>query len=146
MGLSVEAASVQFLEAVRNRTPAAQPAIHSRSHDADCTAVTLGLGLALRHCDGEQLLKLNQTYAPSDGQGGPGSEYVLRKTYGDESHRKNLERLLNQADEYRSMSLVDIGREACGWMASRSICEPVRRKFSAVRSAVVPSRTSSRPT
>jgi hypothetical protein len=111
-GLSVEAASVAFLEAHRNRTPPAQPAIHSRSHDADCTAATLGLGLALRHCDGEQLLKLNAQYAPSDGQGGPGSEYVLRKTYGDESHRKNMERLLNQADEYRSMSLVDIGREA----------------------------------
>lgn len=113
-GLSVEQASVNFLEAHRNRTAAAQPAIHGRGREEDCTAAALGMGLALRHCDGERLLNFSAQYAPSGGgEAGVGTEYTLRRAHDRDSFKKNYERLLNEGERYRSMSLHDICREAC---------------------------------
>jgi phage major head subunit gpT-like protein len=111
---TVERASRAFLETIRDRTDPAGPAIHSRGHDKDCTAAAMGMGLALRNCDGEKLLKYGASYAPAKGQpGGIGSEYRLRRAVDRDTFRKTLERMLNDGDQYQSMSLHDICREAC---------------------------------
>jgi hypothetical protein len=112
-GKTPEQAAPEFLDAMRQRTEAATPAIHSRSHETDCTAATLGLGLALRSCDGEQMLSLGAQYMPSNGVGGKDCEYTLRRAVNKEAHKKATEQLLDMADSYRSMSLHDVCREAC---------------------------------
>lgn len=111
---TVEHARSEFLEAYRSgRTAPATPAIHSRSKEKDMTAEALGYGLALRNCDGERLLNFGASYQPASGDGGAGTTYHLRRAYDRDSHKKAMERLLNDGDRFRSMSLVDIGREAC---------------------------------
>lgn len=107
-GWTVERSAVSFLEAHRDRTPPATPAIHSRSKDEDCTAEALGYGLALRSNDGEQMLNQGASYE-SNGRG----EYRLRRAYDKDGHKKAMERLMNEGDRYRSLSMVDICREAC---------------------------------
>jgi hypothetical protein len=112
-GWTTDKAAPVFLDAMRNRTEAATPAIHSRNHDQDCTSAALGAAMAMRSCGGERLLSLNAQYEPATGKAGVGAEFVLRKANDREAYRKTYERVLNEADRYTAMSLVDICREAC---------------------------------
>jgi hypothetical protein len=106
-GWSVQQASLAFLPALRGgRTESAGGgvAIHTRSREHDCTAEVLGIALAMR--SGVTACELTREYPVS--QRGLGA---ARKVVGE--RKKQLEMLCDLADRYRSLSLVDVCREAC---------------------------------
>lgn len=119
-GIEPQTAAVRFLEAMRGgRTQAvAAPAIHSRSHEKDCTAEILGLAFSMRSLSGDQLLKHRGRYAASGHEGKDdhapaGMGYRLRRFAGDDQTKADRERLMEQADRYAGLSLHDVCREAC---------------------------------
>ena len=112
-GWDVGKASVAFLEATRTRTAPAGPSIHTRGKEQDCTVQALGYGLALRNVDGERLLNYGASYVATGENPGVGSEFRLRRALDRDAHKKAMERALDEGDRYRSLSLVDICREAC---------------------------------
>lgn len=108
-GWTKEKAAVHFLELGKTqRSAPALPAIHTRSHEADCNVETLGMGLAIRSCGDNTLYKAKARY-----QQGEGGDYVLRRAFNEENHARQMGELLERSYEYSQMSLVDICREAC---------------------------------
>lgn len=116
--LTIEQAKDLFLEKLRNRTDSANPggpAIHAKDDQADARAI--GLALAMRDVSGEQLYRSRGAYVPVGREktedGRPADGYRLRRARDDEAHKKGMEKLLDQADEFAGMSLVDVCRMAC---------------------------------
>ena len=107
-GWSKEKAAVAFLEAGKARSAAALPAIHTRSHEDDCTAETLGMGLAIRAVGDNKLFGMSAQYVRTEG-----GDYVLRRTPDVEKHKRKMGELLERSYGYSHMSLADVCREAC---------------------------------
>jgi phage head maturation protease len=100
-GWDTARAAREFLASVRqNRLPPTGPAIHLRSHDADCTRETLGAALMIRH--GLDPVRQHARYV--DGCYRP-----RREGQRDEA----LERAADLGWQWRDLSLVDFCREAC---------------------------------
>lgn len=104
-GWNVDRASREFLGAVRSARGSAAgeqqraPAGHVRSHEADCSARALGMGLMLR--SGLDPIRHQTRFVD-------GSYRPVR----DAAQNPELLRAADAAWEYRDLSLVDICREA----------------------------------
>lgn len=114
-GWTKEQAAVSFLDLSRTqRSKPSLPAIHSRSHDADCTAETLGMGLAMRSIGDNKLFATPAQYAAAAGLSERGEgDYVLRRSHDKAKHEREAGELLERSYRYSHMSLVDLCREAC---------------------------------
>lgn len=114
-GWSKDQAAVAFLELSRTqRSKPSLPAIHTRSHDADCTAETLGMGLAIRTVGDNKLFATPAQYSAATTPNERGeADYVLRKSHDKAKHEREAGELLERAYQYSHLSLVDICREAC---------------------------------
>ena len=115
-GWELDKVRSQFLDAYRAaRAPSAgsHVAIHNHDQARNMNAQTLGLALAMRGMDGEQYLRCRAAYAPTGKTHNGTCDYTVRRAVDHDAHKTAMARLLEQADEYRSMSLVDICRVAC---------------------------------
>lgn len=91
-GWSADRAGAAFLQGMRDAgsepVPIGGPAIHSRSHDVDCTTRALGTGMLIR-----------------------GGLAVIDPKASDEK-RKEQERAADEGDRYSDMSMLDVCRES----------------------------------
>jgi len=105
---NMERASTEFLTAVRGGrgqggVPERAPAGHSRSHEGDCTALSLGMALMLSRSGDAKLDPITHYARFQDG--------VYRQVRNPDKDEVLL-RAADNAWEFRDMSLVDVCREA----------------------------------
>ena len=114
-GQTVDQARAVFLEAFRGQRSQSvgSVAIHNHDPSQHMNAQTLGLALAMRSMDGERYLNCRASYVPAGEVRNGCGDYVVRKAVDTEGHRKAMANLLEQADEFRSLSLPDLCRVAC---------------------------------
>jgi hypothetical protein len=125
-GHTVEVAAMKFLEVTRGRTSSAGPFIQSRSAEKDVTPEVLGAALVIRSLnsipsgttgasfasDPTNLLgRYNPAPLAHAGMGDWVPDYPTRAL--GEVARKHNEQILNAADRYRSLSMIDICRHCC---------------------------------
>jgi hypothetical protein len=101
------------------------PAIHSRSHEADCTVASLGASLLTRNYSGNQdpcdLLggyQASPAIVGDDGKPEAGQTFTVRSDitrmlsgrarHASDDRRKAAERLLDMGDRYRGLSPMDL--------------------------------------
>jgi hypothetical protein len=124
--MTADQAAPLFLESFRTRHAPAGPAIHTRDIDKDLTVDVLAGALVIRSLNSIESGKPGATFAsnptnvirryhPAEltraGIGDWRPDYPTRDL--DETQRKANEQLLNQADRFRNMSLVDVCRHCC---------------------------------
>jgi len=113
-GWTKEQAAVSFLDLSRTqRSKPSLPAIHSRSHEADCTVETLGMGLAIRSVGDNKLFATPAQYAAAGLSERGEGDYVLRRSHDKAKHEREASEMLERSYRYSHMSLVDLCREAC---------------------------------
>jgi hypothetical protein len=132
-GMTVEQAGMAFLDAVRNRTAPAGPAIHSHSREKDLTADVLGTALVLRSLNQVSSNTPGSSYRsdPVEIIGRYGPNEFNTTGFGDwvgrnptdplnEDQKQRNYQLLNQADRFRHLSMADIMAE-CVRLDGKSI-------------------------
>jgi hypothetical protein len=129
-GYTVERAAVDFLKVQRTRVPGigpGSPAVQVRSYDKDLTADVLGAALVVRTMNRLPRQEGNGSVFASDpsellGRYRPGT--MVRGGIGDwvpdfpterlsDAQRSRNQDLLNRADRFRGLSLIDICRHCC---------------------------------
>lgn len=120
-GWTPEVAAPKFLEMIRTRTA---PAAQSRSFEKDVSAEVLGAAITIRSLsnmvDDKSLKNTNPLdlfgaagYRPAGQIRNGGTDWVKGRPFSVETIRKQNEQLLERADRFSGLSMLDVCRMSC---------------------------------